>query len=81
MPPERKKLGRLRKDVAIYGAKDARSGVSRRSYTREEKAEVINWIRDEENWVWDPYGDRIARVWSGLQWDGDIRPPTAQEVM
>ncbi|KAF1974185.1 hypothetical protein BU23DRAFT_553573 [Bimuria novae-zelandiae CBS 107.79] len=57
MPPERKKLGRPRKDVAIYGAKDARS----------EKAEVINWIRDEENWVWDPYGDRIARVWSGLQ--------------
>ncbi|KAF1965757.1 hypothetical protein BU23DRAFT_560799, partial [Bimuria novae-zelandiae CBS 107.79] len=68
MPPKRKKLGRPRKDVAIYGTKDARSGVSRRSYTREEKAEV-----------WDPYGNRIARVWSGLQWDGDIRPPTAQE--
>ncbi|KAF1972782.1 hypothetical protein BU23DRAFT_554958 [Bimuria novae-zelandiae CBS 107.79] len=49
MPLKRKKLGRLRKDVAIYGAKDARSGVSRRSYTREEKAEVINWIQDKEN--------------------------------
>ena len=61
-------------------AKSAPRGAPRRSYTREKKLQVLQWLQDPKNFRVPAGQPANRRTRKGLTWIGDARPPTDSEA-
>ncbi|KAL6702591.1 hypothetical protein ACN47E_001321 [Coniothyrium glycines] len=50
-----------------------------RSYPRERKIQVLQWLQDVNNYVLDHTTVKL-RIREGQDWIGDLRPPTSHEA-